>query len=172
MSRYFNGDGTVRRTNVRGPVGGNQEYSVFGWADRRMSNTSIPETTMAASMRRTGPSPISTMKVAGTRTLAATGDRPRPVRACVLDFRLAGAKSLYGQCLLVTAILNSFCEDMLTKSMALSTFESAQGLIMSERYKWWFLCSLFPSFLTKTSRQYVSVALERLVKVLQSVNGD
>lgn len=86
------------------------------------------------------------MKVAGTRTLAGTGDRPRPVRACVLDFRLAGAKSLYGQCLLVTAILNSFCEDMLTKSMALSTFESAQGLIMSERYKWWFLCSLVSKF--------------------------
>lgn len=83
MSRYFNGDGTVKRVDVRGPVGGSQEYSVFGWADRRMSNTSIPETTMTASLKRNGPTKISTMKVAGTRTLVASEDSHRPARAYV-----------------------------------------------------------------------------------------
>lgn len=89
MSRYFNGDGSVKQMAVRGPVGGAQEYSVFGWADRRMSNSSIPETTMRASLKRTGPTQNSVMKPAGTRTLSASADVQRPARAYVLLCRLS-----------------------------------------------------------------------------------
>jgi hypothetical protein len=81
MSRYFNADGTVRDWAVRGPVGGKQEHSVFGWAGECLPT---PETEMKSSIRRI--TSASNLKLAGIRTKPAL-EEARPSRPCVFTSR-------------------------------------------------------------------------------------